>query len=579
MQHKRSIKGIKKNSLFHLSSSVSCRRMEKPYCPECKKEFSRKDVMLRHRQNKHGINSSCDRNKGENSNLHEDGETPSLPHLLPPLMTHRTLETPPPPPQLPTHSPPPPPPPRHALNTRNERAEHVNTPPTKNVERTDNTFILQHPYTGIFSVPTSCGKTFLVKRILQNHKIQPLPERIVWIYKRWQLLYDEIKRTVKPFVEFVQGIPIDIDKDSYLNPVIRNLVILDDVMASSSKDGRITELFTEGSHHRNLSVIAINQNLYFRKDPTQRRNCQYMFLFNNPIDQQQVMTLARQMYPGNTGYFISKFSDAVNKPYGYLLLNLKPTTQDNQRLLSNVFDTEKEDDVISENVTINTSETDHSYQINEDHSAEQTYIDMPSCDDCGVVLDSMHDLQRHIKSWCPENETLKRKLNDTDNNDDDSKKLKWEKYESEIENGDDDEGVENADENEGFKQLLSDAIDAVKPKFDESYDKLVKDGMDEDEALQQGNEDVTRLIKRDFNKRYTNYLKLAVYLQNSDVNETIIERIQSLMDNGITLDTAIKRVLKKSDSYFDDLFDDDYFEMDDKDEATPGDEESSVNDE
>ena len=34
---------------------------------------------------------------------------------------------------------------------------------------------------------------------------------------------------------------------------------------------------------------------------------------------------------------------------------------------------------------------------------------MPSCDDCGVVLDSMYDLQRHIKTWCPESESLKRK--------------------------------------------------------------------------------------------------------------------------------------------------------------------------
>lgn len=76
-------------------------------------------------------------------------------------------------------------------------------------------------------------------------------------------------------------------------------MILDDLMTSSAKDSRINELYTEGSHHRNLSVIAINQNLYYNKDPTQRRNCHYLVMFNNPIDQQQVMTLARQMYPSD----------------------------------------------------------------------------------------------------------------------------------------------------------------------------------------------------------------------------------------------------------------------------------------
>jgi hypothetical protein len=115
----------------------------------------------------------------------------------------------------------------------------------------------------MFSGPTSCGKTFLVKRILQEHLIKPWPQRIIWIYRRWQPLYDDIRRTVWPPVEFIQGIPVDIDNDSYLDPSTRNLIVLDDVMASSSKDGRITELFTEGSHHRNLSVIAIDQNLYF----------------------------------------------------------------------------------------------------------------------------------------------------------------------------------------------------------------------------------------------------------------------------------------------------------------------------
>lgn len=174
-------------------------------------------------------------------------------------------------------------------------------------------------------------------------------------------------------------------------------------MASSSKDGRITELFTEGSHHRNLSVIAINQNLCFSKDPTQRRNCQYMILFNNPIDQQQIMTLARQMFPGKSSYLMDKLYDAVSKPYGYLVLNLKPTTPEHMRLLSNVIGTNKIYDVISQSAVIKPDVKDKLYHNGEDYSAEQTYINMPSCDDCGVVLDSMHDLQRHIKSWCPEN--------------------------------------------------------------------------------------------------------------------------------------------------------------------------------
>ena len=34
-----------------------------------------------------------------------------------------------------------------------------------------------------------------------------------------------------------------------------------------------------------------------------------------------------------------------------------------------------------------------------------------ACDDCGLLLENIHDLQRHVKNWCPEKDfTLKRKL-------------------------------------------------------------------------------------------------------------------------------------------------------------------------
>jgi hypothetical protein len=40
------------------------------------------------------------------------------------------------------------------------------------------------------------------------------------------------------------------------------LIILDELMAQSGKDKRISDLFTKGSHHRNLSFIYIVQNIF-----------------------------------------------------------------------------------------------------------------------------------------------------------------------------------------------------------------------------------------------------------------------------------------------------------------------------
>ena len=95
-----------------------------------------------------------------------------------------------------------------------------------------------------------------------------------------------------------------------------------------------------------MTVIALNQNMYFGKDPTQRRNCHYLVLFNNPVDRQPVTTLGRQMYPSRKNFLLQKFDEATERPFGYLLKDLKPTTPDSLRLRTDVLGTgiEKEKD-------------------------------------------------------------------------------------------------------------------------------------------------------------------------------------------------------------------------------------------
>ena len=152
----------------------------------------------------------------------------------------------------------------------------------------------QHPFTMIVSGPTGCGKTQWVYNLLMSDFITPPPQRIIIFYKRWQPLYDCMRNL--PNVEFHNEIPPNLGSDACLKPCVRNLVIIDDLMTTASKNPQVTELFCEGSHHRNLSVVALNQNLYFGKDPTQRRNAQYLVLFKNPIDCMPVQTLADVPY-------------------------------------------------------------------------------------------------------------------------------------------------------------------------------------------------------------------------------------------------------------------------------------------
>ena len=129
------------------------------------------------------------------------------------------------------------------------------------------------------------------------------------------------------------------ERDSYFDVNKRNLIVFDDQMIDVSKDKRIVNLFTRGSHHRNLSVIYIVQNLFHQGKGSRSisLNSHYLVLFKNPRDKLQILTLAKQMYPRQTDFILKQHEEAVKRPFGYLLIDLKTTTQDNCPVRTNVL--------------------------------------------------------------------------------------------------------------------------------------------------------------------------------------------------------------------------------------------------
>ena len=90
------------------------------------------------------------------------------------------------------------------------------------------------------SGPTGSGKTQFFLDILKSNKINPKPERIVYLYKRWQSLYDKIQEQSN--VEFIKGIPHDLDNDSFFDTTKNNLVLIGDLMHIHSD--LVANLFT-----------------------------------------------------------------------------------------------------------------------------------------------------------------------------------------------------------------------------------------------------------------------------------------------------------------------------------------------
>ena len=198
---------------------------------------------------------------------------------------------------------------------------------------------LTHPFGLMISGATKTGKTTFVKQLLINASvmIEPPPENIIYFYSEYQDTFGEIEVLV-PGIQFVQGLP-DSMIDS-INPQTRNLYIIDDMMGE--KDAVIAKLFTKKSHHGNLSVIYIVQNLFHQsKDHrTISLNASYLVLTKNVRDASQVIHLAKQLYPNNTKFFQQAYQLATKEPYTYLFIDLTPTCPDEIRLRSGIFPTD-----------------------------------------------------------------------------------------------------------------------------------------------------------------------------------------------------------------------------------------------
>ena len=58
-------------------------------------------------------------------------------------------------------------------------------------------FYFSHPTSLIIAGPTKSGKTKFTQNLLRYSLIQPFPNRIIWLYKEWQPIYNELQNSSK----------------------------------------------------------------------------------------------------------------------------------------------------------------------------------------------------------------------------------------------------------------------------------------------------------------------------------------------------------------------------------------------
>ena len=200
-----------------------------------------------------------------------------------------------------------------------------------------NIFKFKHPTTILVAGPTQAGKTEFVKKLLQHKDtlFDPIPTNILWGYghKNEKQIHDIL--TINPHVRFYEGLPDLDDIDISQN----TLLILDDLMDELGKTKEYANLFTRGSHHDNITVIAIIHNIFNQQKHTRTisLNTRYYVLFKSPRDNQQIQHFGRQIFPNNKMFVSEALRQATSKRFGYLIIDLHTQTPESLRVCTGIF--------------------------------------------------------------------------------------------------------------------------------------------------------------------------------------------------------------------------------------------------
>ncbi|CAH3017870.1 unnamed protein product [Porites evermanni] len=199
--------------------------------------------------------------------------------------------------------------------------------------------MIRHPCNTLVGGPSGCGKSTWSRGFLRHaDQLMHPPSRVFYYcYGAWQPAFDEMKKEKR--VHFHAGLPTPEDFDQWFGPTQGDCWCWTISWKKASTTSACWILFSKQSHHRNISVMFLCQDLFppgkFAK--TISRNAHYIVAFKNPRDQVGMRTLTLQAFPNDLSHEMNIFRECTQRPFGYLMLNLHPASDDRYRLFTNVL--------------------------------------------------------------------------------------------------------------------------------------------------------------------------------------------------------------------------------------------------
>jgi hypothetical protein len=169
-------------------------------------------------------------------------------------------------------------------------------------------------------------------RMLRNYKdmFNPVPKSILYAYGEYS---ETVPKLRSLGVSVMAGTPTDEQLAKYPKPL---LLVMDDLMLATSKK-YLEDMFTKKSHHQNIAVVFVTQNLFDKNLVAARQNAHYLVLMRAPNSAMHIKTLAIQMFADKFREFLKAYEEATRSAYGYLLVDLHPSSHPELRLRTSIF--------------------------------------------------------------------------------------------------------------------------------------------------------------------------------------------------------------------------------------------------
>ena len=188
--------------------------------------------------------------------------------------------------------------------------------------------------------PSGSGKTVFVGNLLieRERYFRPVPDRIHYCYGAMQPLLETLRD--EHGIGMSEGVPTPEDLTRWFPR--GGLLVLDDLMEEGGQDKNVLDLFTKYSHHRNIKVIYLCQDMFPREKyaKTINRQAHYIIAFKSPRDQLGFKNLVLQAFPNHWKEVMDTFSKATQRPFGYIMLDLHPATDDRMRVFADLLQKE-----------------------------------------------------------------------------------------------------------------------------------------------------------------------------------------------------------------------------------------------